>query len=248
VTYDDETLMAYADGELDPARRAEIAAAVAKDPSLARRVDAHRALRARVASAYGAVLDSTVPDKLLAAARGPSPSVANVAQFPKPAAQAPSPPWRAREWFAMAASLVLGFFISWRAFAPGGALIEASNDSLVARGELARALDGQLAAENGADRAVSIGLSFETRGGGYCRSFSLADSQTTGLACREHGEWRIPATAASNSARSDMQQAAGAIPPAILAAIEARISGEPLDAAGEAGAARDGWQPTAQPK
>jgi hypothetical protein len=95
---------------------------------------------------------------------------------------------------------------------------------------------------------VSIGLSFETRGGGYCRSFSLPGSQTTGLACRENGEWRIPATAASNSARSDMHQAAGAIPPAILAAIEARISGDPLDAAGEASAARDGWQAAARPK
>ncbi|MBC8027643.1 MAG: anti-sigma factor [Steroidobacteraceae bacterium] len=250
MTCDDETLMAYVDGELDDARRAEIAAALQNDPVLRQRVETQRALRARVAGAYSAVPEDAVPDALLAAARGPKAAASNgnVVQFPKRAAQAPAPPWRAREWFAMAASLVLGIVISWRAFAPGGALIETSDGALVARGELAKALDGQRVIDNSADRIVSIGLSFETRGGGYCRSFALPGPQTTGLACREKGEWQIPATAASNSSRSDMQQAAGAIPPAILAAIEARISGEPLDAAGEASAVRDGWRPGAQSK
>lgn len=249
MNYDDETLMAYADGELDAARRTEIAAAIEKDPSLAQRVEAHRALRARLSGAYSAVLDGTVPDALRDAARGPAAagsaaSNGNVVRFPKRAASAPAQPWRAREWLAVAASLVLGLFISWRVFAPDGAgLIDSSQGSLVARGKLARALDGQLAADNGADRAVAIGLSFETRGGGYCRSFALPASQTTGLACRENGVWTIPATAASTSSRSDMMQAAGSIPPAILAAIEARIAGEPLDAAGEASAARAGWKP-----
>lgn len=255
MTYDDETLMAYADGELDAARRDEITAALGKDPSLAQRVEAHRALRQRLSGAYSGVLDGTVPDSLRAAARGPtgeagSQTVAgsasangNVVRFPTRAASAPVQSWRAREWFAMAASLVLGLFISWRMFAPGAAgLIDSSRGALVARGELARALDGQLAADNGAGRSVAIGLSFETRGGGYCRSFALPASQTSGLACRENGVWTIPATAASNAARSDMQQAAGSIPPAILAAIEARIAGEPLDAAAEADAARGGWK------
>lgn len=248
MTYDDETLMAFADGELDAARRTEIAAAIEKDAALAQRVEAHRALRARLSGAYSAVIDGTVPDSLRAAARGPGASASaaakgEVVRFPRRAASPPAQPWRAREWLAVAASLVLGLFISWRVFAPGGmGLIESAEGSLVARGELERALDGQLAADNGADRAVAIGLTFETRGGGYCRSFALPASQTAGLACRENGVWTIPATSASNASRSDMMQAAGSIPPAILAAIEARIAGEPLDAAGEAAAARAGWK------
>jgi hypothetical protein len=251
VNYDDETLMAYADGELDAERSAEIAAAASRDPALAQRVDAHRALRARVAGAYAAVLDGTVPDALRAAARGAAPVAANgnVVRF---ATRAPDPQprsWRAREWLAVAASLVLGLFISWRVFAPGGAgLMDSSGGALVARGELAQALERQLTGNEEVSRVVSIGLTFRTSGGGYCRHFALRDAQTAGLACREGGEWRIPVTAATQISRGDHAQAAGAIPPAILAAIEARIAGEPLDADGEASAARSGWQPTVPPK
>jgi hypothetical protein len=142
----------------------------------------------------------------------------------------------------MAASLVLGLFISWRMFAPGGAdLMDSSDGALVARGELARALDRQLASDNAAARVVSIGLTFRTSEGGYCRHFALREARTAGLACRERGEWRIPVTAAAQVSQGEHTQAAGAIPPPVLAAIEARMSGDPLDAAAEASAARDGW-------
>jgi hypothetical protein len=243
VTYDDETLMAYADGELDAGQRAEIAAAAGRDPALAQRVEAHRALRARVAGAYAAVLDGTVPDKLRAAARGMAPAAGGtVVRFPERAASKGRGPWRAREWFAMAASLVLGLFISWSVFAPAGAdLMDSSSGALVARGELARALDRQLASENDAARAVSIGLTFQTRDGGYCRHFALREAQTAGLACREGGEWRIPVTAATQLHAGGHAQATGAIPPPILSAIEARMAGEPLDAVAETNAAQSGW-------
>ena len=58
MKYDDETLMAYADGELDAAQRAQIDAAIAQDPGLALRVQEHKALRARMTGAFSRVLDS----------------------------------------------------------------------------------------------------------------------------------------------------------------------------------------------
>jgi hypothetical protein len=240
VNVDDETLMAFADGELDEARRAEIAAAVAEDPELSRRVERHRALRARVADAFAPVLERDVPESLRAAARGPA---TNVVAFPKRGTEAPARPWRAREWFAVAASLVLGLFVSWQAFSPaGGGLIDSANGALVARGELARALDGQLAADNAASGAVFLGVSFATKDGGYCRQFALRESQTAGLACRAGDDWHIPVTTAAAIPDGGIQQASGAMPSAILAAIDDRIAGEPLDAAGEAAAKQAGWR------
>ena len=251
MNLDDETLMAYADGELDAARRAEIAAALEKDPALAARVAKHRALRAEVAGAFATVLSQPVPERLRAAAAGGAAPAdrarGNVVQFPARGSRAPATPWRAREWFAMAASLVLGVVISWRAFSPGGSDVMTAHDgSLVARGSLATALDQQLASNQAGDAAVRIGLTFKARDGSYCRSFALRAGGTSGLACRAGGEWRIPVTASADAAGGDFRQAAGSIPPAVMQAIEARIAGDTLDAPGETQARDAGWKPRAQ--
>ena len=247
MNLDDATLMAYADGELDAAQRAPIAAALEKDPALAARVEKHRALRAEVAGAFAAVLSEPVPERLRAAAVGsaaPAERVrGNIVQFPTRGTRAPSTAWRAREWLAMAASLVLGVVISWRAFSPmNSAPITASNGALVARGALAEALDEQLASNPARDGAVKIGLTFKARDGSYCRSFDLSAGGVAGLACRAGGEWRIPVTASADAAGGDFRQAAGAIPPAVMQAIEARIAGDALTAPDEAKARDAGWK------
>jgi hypothetical protein len=246
---DDEVLMAYADGELDAGQRAEIAAAVEKDPDLARRVEQHRALRAKVAGAFAVVSEQPVPERLTAAAR-PEPATGTrdsghgkVLQFPARAAPASVMRWGMREWGAMAASVVLGVVISWRTFAPSEQnLLAASGGALVARGELADALERQLASDQKRDEAVQIGVTFKSREGNYCRTFTLPASQTAGLACRtEHRDWQVAATAVADTPAGQLQQAAGAIPAPILSAIETRIAGETLDAAGEENARRGGW-------
>jgi hypothetical protein len=245
VNYDEETLMAFADGELDAATQAEISAAMARDPELARRVATHRALRTEVAGAFATVIDQPVPEKLLESARNapraPGPPLrGNVVKFPSRGSRAPSPPWRAREWMAMAASLVLGGLLSWQFMVRSGGDIAAQDGGLVARGGLAQALDTQLASNQPADAAVRIGLSFKATDGAYCRSFVAHSPSTAGLACRAGGQWRIDVASAVDPAGGGLRPAA-TLPPAIVQAIEARMGGEALDAAGETAARDAGW-------
>jgi anti-sigma factor RsiW len=69
ATFSDETLMAFADGELDATTRAAVDAAMREDPEVAKRVAQHRALRAKLQLAYASELDEAPPERLLAAAR-----------------------------------------------------------------------------------------------------------------------------------------------------------------------------------
>jgi hypothetical protein len=238
VSYDDETLMAYADGELDEVVSAEISAAIEHDPALARRVEQQRALRAKVAGAFATVLDQPLPERLMAAAKGPA--RAEVLQFPARGTPVQSLRWGVREWGAMAATLVLGVLLSWN-FAPSGStLISARDGALVARGALAKALDSQLASTQRPEDAVQIGLTFKSNEGSYCRSFLARKAGTAGLACREGGEWRIPVTAAAQLPAEGLRQATS-LPASVLSAVDERIAGEALDAAGEQDARLGGW-------
>jgi len=248
MNYDDETLMAYADGELDASRRAEIDAAIAGDPALARRIEQHRALRRDVSSAFSTVLDQPVPERLENAARGgkmpvATPSRGKVLQFPTRTARAPSPPWRAREWTAMAASLVVGVLLSWRFFeSADSGVVVAGKDALVARGALARALDSQLASEQRGAEPVLIGLTFKARDGDYCRSFVMRATRTAGLACRVGSGWQVTATDSSVLPQGELQPASSALTPALLRVIEARADGAALDAEAEQSARLSGWK------
>ncbi len=66
MKFSDEMLMAYADGELDLVARAEIEAAMARDPEVARAVERHRATAAQIRGAYDGVLAEPVPRRLAA--------------------------------------------------------------------------------------------------------------------------------------------------------------------------------------
>lgn len=247
MNFDDETVMAYVDGELDAARRAQIDAAMSGDAVLARRVEQQRALRARLGRAFTPVMDAPVPERLVAAARGADPAKSdrgNVLKFPARAARVPSAPWRTREWTAMAASLLVGVLLSWRFFGTSGSSpVVAGKDGLLARAELAVALDRQLASEQSGDEPVLIGLTFKARDGNYCRSFVMRSTRTAGLACRAGSEWQIPASESAAPRESGMQQAGSALPSSILRIIESRMDGAALDAEGEKAAQTRAWAP-----
>ena len=114
-----ETLMAYADGELDAASRAAVAQAVADDPALAAQVAAHQALRQRLAAAFAADLSEPVPERLRQALKPPATAQVVDLAARRAAQAAPAPldhgrsaahlgqsAWGWRAWGGLAAMLV----------------------------------------------------------------------------------------------------------------------------------------------
>ncbi|MCS0631493.1 hypothetical protein NX786_19370 [Telluria mixta] len=234
MTYSDDTLMAYADGELDPAERAAIEQAMRTDPAIAAAVERHCALRMDVAAAFAGILDEPVPARLQ------PPAPANVVSLEAAREKRTERRgWSWPEWGALAATLVVGV-LAGKMIPGGGPAIAGNGNQVVARGELASALDRQVGGKT--DGTVKVGVSFAARDGAYCRGFVMGAS--AGLACREGGQWRIPVlTEAEKEASGGYRQAGSALPPAVLDAIDARIAGKPLDAAGEEAARARGWQP-----
>ena len=250
MNYDDETLMAYADGELDAAQRAEIAAAMENDPGLARRVEKHRALRAQVAGAFVSVLDQPVPERLVAAAHGDAvaatteraPRRGKVLQFPSKGGRSPGVGWGKREWGAMAASVVL------RYSSPGGF------SDPVNRISWWQAAAHWWRAERSRPRSTGNWPAI-SGAKNRCRSVSRSSREKEITAavsrCPRRGPPGSPAAPPASGRsprrrwrrfrRGPVQQAAAAMPAVVLAAIESRIAGEALDAAGEENARLGGW-------
>jgi hypothetical protein len=243
MTFSDDRLMAYVDRELDPASTAEIDAAIARDPELAARVERQRKLRVAVHAAFEPILQEPMPKRLLDAASGTAPVSSG---------SRASRRWTWFEWSAMAASVVLGVLI-------GGALIgdlrrapaidpstnlAAERGHVVARGRLALALSEQLASTQKPDASVRIGLTFLSKGGEYCRTFTLEKGAAAGLACSSAGEWRIPliVQADRTGPSGDYRTAAAQLPPAVLRAVDERIQGSSLDAEAERAAQQRGWK------
>jgi hypothetical protein len=249
----DELLAAYVDGELAGAERARVEHAIAQDAQLAQRVAQQRALRDRLRGAYDHVLREAVPQRVLQAAKLGAPSgPAQVIDLARVRAKRARRGNGARQLhmrrYAIAASLVVGLMagaLIQRLSTPG-ALTEVRDGSLLARGALARALNEQLASNPSSNAAVRVGLTFRARSGSYCRTFALSGSRSlAGLACREQEQWQvlnlIGAQAPGAGNGQNLRMAGSSLPPALLQAVNDRISGEPLNAAAEAKARSNGW-------
>lgn len=247
MQFSDETLMAYADGEVDADTRRQIDAAIALDPTIAERVAKHRALRADLGAAFGGVLEEPIPARLLDAANSSPASTRTASVTDLDAARAAkaggekTKRWSWPEWTAIAASLLIGVFAGRSALHPAQSEMFATTSSgIVASGSLSAALDQQLSG-TAADEDVHIGLSFRSKGGNYCRSFTAGAA--AGFACREDTQWRVRALSegAANAAGGEYRMAGSELPPAILTAIDAVMAGEALDGEQERAARERGW-------
>jgi anti-sigma factor RsiW len=225
---DEAMLIALVDGELDEVNRRRVERAVADDPALAARLEAHQRLRARLSSHYAPVAREPVPERL----RTLLEDSARVAPIRPPAAR-----WRGLAMGgAIAASLVLGLGLGRMTGGDAGP-IGMRDGVLVAQGSLAAALDSQLASAQ-RDAPIRIGLSFRRKGGGWCRSF---DGQVAGVACREGAGWQVQQALPGAGATPAYRQASSS-DVRVMAMVEALIDGAPLDAAGEESARAAGWR------
>ncbi len=249
MTLSEETLMAYADNELDGQARSAVEAAMAADPEIARRVARHKALHGQLRTAFDGVLDEAPPQRLLDAARG-VPAVRREGKVIPLRRKAP--PHRAwPQWTSLAASLILGVLIGYALLRASGGTgpITARDGKLLASGVLAQALSDQLASTQKEDMPVRIGVTFKSKAGDYCRTFSLRESAAlAGLACHEHDAWQVRTLAqgelpATPAAQGAYRQAGSEMPRSVLQAVEDLIAGDPMDANAEKAALEKSWLP-----
>lgn len=231
MTIDAETLMAYADGELDMISAKRVEKAIEADPALGEQVEQHRRLRAALKGAFDPVMARPVPETLEAMIRD-SAKVTAIETARKPAI--------ATHWWrnagAVAAALVVGVMVG-QLVRPVSE-ITADGTSVMASGSVLQALDGQLASTQG-DAPVRMLVTFENAEKQYCRAFETRAQ--TGIACREAEGWQIRLLRSDGEAQKSQYRQAGSLD--VIAEAQELAVGEPLDAEGEAAARAKGWKP-----
>lgn len=225
-----EELAAFADGELDDARCAAVAAAVEADPELAAQVSTHRALRRQLSSHFAPIVEAPLPERLVRPLKQGD-AVVELADARRKREARSSGSLARWGWLAgpaLAASLALALFMPGR---DGGGQVE---------GQLAVALDQQLVAGQAPDAPQRILLSFRNQAGEYCRAFTAQDQG--GIACREADGWRMEQ--AGDGAKQDRSEyrMAGSSSAKILEWAQAMAAGPALDAAEERQARESGWR------
>lgn len=232
MAIDDDLLMAFLDGELDEVSRARVERAIAEDPALRARLEQQQRLRARLAAHFGPAAEEEVPERFRAMLE------TNVVPLRAPAPRPARPLWQTVT--ALAATLLLGLMVGRTLLAPAAGPFAVEGGTMVARGELAEALDTQLASAPPQDAATRIGVTFRNNEGRACRTF---DSLTAaGIACRKEAEWQVMLTVPGTGTQNgDFRQAAsGGL--LVQQTAQEMMAGEPYDDSAERRARDSGWR------
>lgn len=235
--YDDETLMAFTDGELDPATVAEVARAAAADPAVASRIAVFA--RSRAALAAEAVHPEPVPADLEARVRAMA-----VGAGARPAAARGAPLWQPAlaAGLALAVGLGAGLILGSgrQAGAPAGLEIALGSALPAPLAEALGRVPSGMATRLPEGGQFAPVASFMGGDGALCREFSLEAAAKTvvAVACRDGngdgGVWRARIAVAAAPAGASFQPAGG------LEALDAYLAtegaGPPLSPEAEAAA------------
>jgi hypothetical protein len=247
MTFSDEQLMAYVDGEASAEARAAIDAARTADVELAARLERYRMQRELLRRSFEDVLNEPIPERLIHAARHAPMGDSNVVGLTRaraPREKTAPARWSWPQWSAMAASLVVGLILGQALLVQRDTrLVVVRDGRLTAVADLSSALTNQASGNAG---PISIGLTYRSKSGEYCRTFTSArDMTVAGVACREGDTWNVRVLSeidGSGDTATGYRMAGAELPPVVLQAVEADIVGEPLDAAAENAARLADWR------
>jgi hypothetical protein len=248
MSWSDDRLSAYLDGELPQEEMEQLARDMASDKTLASRLDRLAAAnRAFLAAASG--IDAVpLPDRTRALLAGEKEEKgAHVIPFRPRRIAAFVMEHRAIAAALVCAAAVYGLSMS---MLPGqGSGIPASSGVIAANSPLHQALEQTASGETvklAGGLAVRPQLTFLTSDDAYCRQYALTSAGGTveGIACRGGEGWRLQVAsfAAGQAGQDDYQTAASGRSAALEAFIDANITGAPLNAEDETALLARGWR------
>ncbi len=256
--------MQFADRTLGVEETQRIAEALARDPNLRARLEAFLTTGPALGAAFGEVLKSPVPPRLVDAIMTAGRGTGTGAPAPRSDPLGPiktlfdglfsfgRPRWAPA--FA-SALLLLGGVAGWQlqrvAHGPSEGQLRVDNGRISAQGVLAQALEkaaaGDLTTDDAQGLAVKVRLTFKSKTQAFCRQYDIESGggAFAGVACRApDGLWLVQyhaPTSASPSAGnrtmpvSDVKAQLGAL-------IDTMSGGDPLDREDEARARDRQWR------
>ena len=243
-----ETLDAYVDGELPPAEMTRVAALIEERPDLRAYVESQQRLTLHLQESFAPLMNEPIREQL-------QQRISSFAE--KRSARMSIATERLREFFTwnvvgpaaatLAAGLLVGIVVE--RFVPEPFVASISNGQVLAQGELAHALNDQLAANASPTEVVRVGLSFRSKQGHDCRTFewAAASVSTNGVACHFASGWHLAALVTEPRRANDAatyQTAGAGMPDAIRATVSLMISGQSFDPAEERAARAGHWAGT----
>jgi anti-sigma factor RsiW len=262
----DETLMAYADGQLDAAERARVQKLIAADSEANARLEVFQATGQDLASVFNEHMKSPLPEKLarLALYAQPLPvetKRSSLGGFADALRNLVRPAHTFGLAAASAAILFAGIGVGWllhgagEGGSPMSELVQVESDGrTVARGPLNVALNSLPSGREtlvpfaaGKVLRMAVKLSFRNHAQDYCRQYEagLAGSENYGgIACHSNGQWDIKLQAQLAPAQPSAARTApaGSKSPALEGAVISWIDGDALDRQDEDALILKGWK------
>lgn len=253
MSWSDDKLSAYLDGELPPEEMKQLERDAAADEALAARLERLAAANRTFVAAASDIDAIPLPERTQALIANAGKTAAGKSE------DARVIPFRPRriaafvmEHRAIAASLVCAaaaYGLVVATLSGPGSGIPASSGVIAANSPLHRVLEQ---GASGATVQLAGGVSAEpqltflTADDTYCRQYELrtAGGAVEGIACRQKDGWRVQVAsfASGGIGQGDYQTAASGRSAALEAFIESNISGAPLNASDERAVLARGWR------